>query len=154
LYAEHLLVNATPNIKLADLKGLARTMARRGAKLIVVDYLTLIQHGDSRMPRHERVGEVSKSLKGLARELNVPVIAHTQLARTAEGQMPNLAELRQSGEIEEDADLVMLLHRERDEVSEAIQTSLIVAKNRNGPCGTVRLMFRPRCGRFDLEEQR
>jgi replicative DNA helicase len=59
-----------------------------------------------------------------------------------------------SGEIEEDADMVMLLHREREENAEAIQTQLIVAKNRNGPCGTVRMIFRPRCGRFDLEERR
>ena len=152
MYAEQLLLNATPNIKLVDLKGLARTMVRRGAKLIVVDYLTLIRHGDAKTPRHERVGEVSKELKGLARELSVPVVALSQLARTAEGQEPNLSQLRQSGEIEEDADLVMLLHRERDEQATAIPTKLIIAKNRNGPCGTVEMMFHPQCGRFELTE--
>lgn len=152
MYAEQLLLNATPNIKLVDLKGLARTMVRRGAKLLVVDYLTLIRHGDPKTPRHERVGEVSKELKGLARELSVPIVALSQLARTAEGQEPNLAQLRQSGEIEEDADLVMLLHRERDEHAAAIPTKLIIAKNRNGPCGTVDLIFHPQCGRFDLQE--
>jgi len=154
LYHEQVLVNATPNVKLGDLKGMARSMVRRGGAYIFVDYLTLIQHGDSRTPRHERVGEISKQLKGLARELNVPVIALSQLARTAEGKEPSLAELRQSGEIEEDADLVMLLHRERDETLDAVPTQLIVAKNRNGPCGTVRMIFRPRYGRFELEAQR
>jgi replicative DNA helicase len=154
LYHEQVLLNATPNIKLTDLKGLARCMVRRGARLLVVDYLTLIQHGDVRTPRHERVGEVSKQLKGLARELNVPIIALSQLARTAEGKEPNIAELRQSGEIEEDADMVMLMHRERDEVSDAIPTKLIIAKNRNGPCGNVSMVFHARCGRFDLEAQR
>lgn len=153
LYHEQLLLNATPNIKLGDLKGLARSMVRRGAKLLVVDYLTLIQHGDARTPRPERVGEVSKQLKGLARELNVPIIVLSQLARTAEGKEPNMAELRQSGEIEEDSDVVMLLHREGDADGDAIPTSLIVAKNRNGPRGTVRLMFQPKCCRFDLEER-
>lgn len=156
LYHDQVLLNATPNIKLTDLKGLARCMVRRGARILFVDYLTLIQHGDTRQPRHERVGEVSKQLKGLARELNVPVVVLSQLARTAEGKEPSLAELRQSGEIEEDADLVMLLHREREQgdLADAVQTSLIVAKNRNGPCGTVRMVFRLKSGRFELEEQR
>ena len=153
LYHEQVLLNTTPSIRLQDLKGLARSMVRRGARLIVVDYLTLIQHGDARTPRHERVGEVSKALKGLARELDVPVIVLSQLARTAEGKEPNLAELRQSGEIEEDADVVMLLHRERDE-SDPIEVALYVAKNRNGAVGTVKLLFFPRCGRFELEEAR
>jgi len=154
LYHEQLLLCATPNIQLVDLKGLARSMVRRGARLLVVDYLTLIQHGEARTPRHERVGEISKQLKGLARELNVPIIVLSQLARTAEGKEPNLAELRQSGEIEEDSDVVMLLHREREEKSDAIATKLIVAKNRNGPCGTVRMIFHPQCCRFELEETR
>lgn len=151
LYHEQLLLNTTPNIKLSDLKGMARTMVRRGAKLLAVDYLTLIQHGDSRTPRHERVGDVSKNLKGLARELNVPVIALSQLGRAAEGSTPNMAELRQSGEIEEDADVVMLLHRDRDEQAAVVPVKLLVAKNRNGPCGPVNMMFHPACCRFDEE---
>jgi len=83
-------------------------MVRRGSKLIVVDYLTLIQHGDARMPQHERVGEVPKALKRLPPELNIPIIALSRLARKAEGKEPNLAELRQSGEIEEDADCAIV----------------------------------------------
>ena len=153
LYSKQIMLDATPNIKLMDLKAGARAMVRQGIKLIVVDYLTLVRHGDPRTPRHERVGEVSKELKGLARELDVPIIALSQVNRMGEGREPTLAELRQSGEIEEDADLVFLLHRERGAGDElTIPTSLIVAKNRNGPCGTVKLVFIMKSGRFELEQ--
>jgi len=153
LYSKQIMLDATPNIKLMDLKAGARAMVRQGIKLIVVDYLTLVRHGDPRTPRHERVGEVSKELKGLARELDVPIIALSQVNRMGEGREPTLAELRQSGEIEEDADLVFLLHRERGAGDElTIPTSLIVAKSRNGPCGTVKLVFIMKSGRFELEQ--
>lgn len=153
MFHEQVILNATPGIKLADLQGSARSMVRRGARILFVDYLTLIQHGDPKTPRHERVGEVSKALKTLARRLDVPVIALSQLARTAEGKEPSLSELRQSGEIEEDADLVMLLHRERKELSDAVPTRAIVAKNRNGPCGEVKMIFHPATGRFEEQEE-
>lgn len=152
MFHEQVILNATPGIKLVDLQGSARSMARRGAQILFVDYLTLISHGDPKTPRHERVGEVTKALKNLARRLDLPVVALSQLARTAEGKEPSLSELRQSGEIEEDADLVLLLHRERKELAEAVPTRIIVAKNRNGPCGDVPMMFYPATGRFEARE--
>ncbi len=148
LYNIPLLFDDTPNISIAQLKGKSRRMRRMGVEIIFVDYLTLIKHGDSRMPRYERVGEISKSIKQLARELSIPIIVLSQLGREAEGQMPTLANLRQSGEIEEDADVVMFLHRQRDES----ETALRVAKNRNGGTGSIQLEFNPRFVRFDLRD--
>jgi replicative DNA helicase len=89
--------------------------------------------------RAERVGKLAKGLKQLARELSIPVIALSQINRIGEGQMPGLENLRQSGEIEEDSDLVLLLHRKRDER----ETILRVAKNRRGPVGDVTLRYIP-----------
>ena len=146
LYKNQVLVNDTPNVRLQDIRSQTRTMKRRGARIVFVDYLTLIQHGDSRTPRHERVGEVSKGLKHLARELEIPVVVASQLNRLAEGKEPNLSELRQSGEIEEDADVIMFIDRKRD----AADARLIVAKNRNGACGVLDLRFTATCARFDM----
>jgi replicative DNA helicase len=140
-----ILIDDTPNIRLVDLKSKARWMKRRGVKCIFVDYLTLIKHGDTRVSRPERVGEISKSLKSLARELNLPVVVMSQLNRDAEDVHPTLANIRQSGEIEEDADVVMFLHRDRqsDEDHDDIRTELYIAKNRNGSIGKVDLIFTP-----------
>jgi replicative DNA helicase len=138
-------IDDTPNIRLVDLKSRARKMKRLGVQIIFVDYLTLIKHGSSNIPRHEQVGDISKNLKQLARELDIPVIALSQVTRGAEGKMPNLADLRQSGEIEEDADVIMFLHRGDGEE----QTKLRVAKHRNGATDTVELYFIPQYVRFE-----
>jgi len=154
LYTKNILVNAAPNIRFVDMRGAARAMKRRGAEIIFVDYLTLIQHGDPKLPRHERVGEVSKGIKGLSRELSIPMVVLSQLARTAEGNKPGLHELRQSGEIEEDADCVILLSRARDvEPDTSVPVDVTVAKNRNGPCGTMQMMFHAAWGRFEQMER-
>jgi len=145
LYVKRILINDTPGISLADLRMEARMMRRRGIEIIWVDYLTLIKHGDRGMPKHEQVGEISKALKNLARELNIPVVALSQVRRNAEGSMPSLADLRQSGEIEEDADLIMFLDRERKEKA----TTLNIAKNRNGPTGELNLVFLPEQAKFE-----
>ena len=137
LHETTLALDDTPNIGLTELRSKARQMARHGVQCVFVDYLTLVRHGDMRMSRPERVGEVSKQLKGLARELDIPVVALSQVNRDAEDKVPGLETLRQSGEIEEDADVVMFLHRERD----AEDTILRVAKNRNGPTGDAELRF-------------
>jgi replicative DNA helicase len=143
-------IDDSPSIKLQDLKSSARRMVRQGAEILIVDYLTLIRHGDTRMPRHERVGAISKSLKNLARELDVPIIALSQLGRDAEGSRPTLANLRQSGEIEEDADVVILMNRDRQAPPDGVQdVELIVAKHRNGPTGNVTVELESRFTRFD-----
>jgi len=139
LYLSQLIIDDTPNISLAQLKSKSRQMKRMGCQIIFVDYLTLVRYDKPQVPRHERVGEISKSLKSLARELEIPIVALSQVGRSAEGRMPTLADLRQSGEIEEDADLIMLLHRERNQQD----TRVCVAKNRNGATDTISLAFLP-----------
>ena len=131
-------IDDAPTMTLAKLRGRARWMRRRGIECLFVDYLTLIkpEEGDE-THRSERVGKLAKGLKQLARELGIPIVALSQINRIGEGQMPGLENLRQSGEIEEDADLVLLLHRKRDEKD----TLLRVAKNRRGPVGDVELHY-------------
>ncbi|MDR2803590.1 MAG: replicative DNA helicase [Treponema sp.] len=145
-----------PNMKLLDLRTQARRLrAVKQVEIIFIDYLGLISIEDTRMPRFEQVSEISRSLKGLARELNIPIVALSQIGRPAEGARPNLASLRDSGAVEQDADVVMFLHRERkqdtgpdDPAPETIETELIIAKQRNGPVGTVTLNFRPKYTEF------
>ena len=143
-FSSHIMIDDTANIKIMDLRSRARRMRRNGMEIIFIDYLTLISHPNKQLPRWAQVGEISKSLKQLARELDIPIIALSQVGRAAEGQEPNMAHLRQSGEIEEDADVIILLHKKRD----VNDTKLIVAKNRNGPCGAIDLVFVPKYTRF------
>lgn len=147
LYDMPLLIDDTPNARLRDIRSKARWMYRQGVRIIFVDYLTLIRHGDMKLARHERVGDISKQLKHLARELDIPVVALSQVGRQAEDSMPTLADLRQSGEIEEDSDVIIFLHRER--TTETGITEVYIAKNRNGPVGAFRLTFFPAYARFD-----
>ncbi|HEY6736322.1 MAG TPA: replicative DNA helicase [Candidatus Saccharimonadia bacterium] len=141
-----------------------RTKARRlqsehGLGLIIIDYLQLISGGaNARDGRQQEVSEISRGLKGLARELGVPVIALSQLSRAVESRtppIPQLADLRDSGSIEQDADVVMFIYREayynkqtdRDNI-----TDILIRKHRNGPVGDVELYFHPEQRRFtDLE---
>lgn len=137
-----------------------RTKARRAAHqaplgLIVIDYLQLIQgNGRSDGNRVQEVSEISRGLKLLARELNVPVIALSQLSRSVESrspQIPQLADLRESGSIEQDADIVMFIYREayyNPDTDRQNVTDLIIAKHRNGPVGRVELYFHPERLRF------
>ena len=128
-----------------------QTKAKRteNVDIFFVDYLTLIKHGTLKQTMYERVGEISKELKSMARELHVPIVAMSQLNRLAEGKLPTLETIRQSGEIEEDTDVIMLLHRKTREDSE---TKLMVAKNRNGPCGSIDLVFESQYTRFEEKE--
>jgi replicative DNA helicase len=145
-----------PNMKLFDLRTQARRLrSMKQVEIIFIDYLGLISMEDIRMPRFEQVSEISRSLKGLARELNIPIVALSQIGRPSEGSRPNLASLRDSGAVEQDADVVMFLHRERKQdhqageaAPEVIETELIIAKQRNGPVGTVTLGFRPKYTEF------
>lgn len=121
--------------------------------LIVVDYLGLIESESPRIPRHEQVAEISKRLKTLTRELCVPVIALSQLNRNVESRedrRPRMADLRESGAVEQDADLILLLHRPDyyDPNDSPGIAEVIVAKNRNGETGTVQLIFNRATTRF------
>jgi replicative DNA helicase len=127
-----------------------------GLGLIVVDYLQLMRHEGRVESRVEQVGQISRGLKSLARELNVPVIALSQLSRAVEqrggDKKPILSDLRESGQIEQDADLVMFIYREeyylKDESERPGEADIIVAKHRNGPVGDIVLTFRTEFPKF------
>jgi len=149
-----------PNLKLLDLRSLARRMkTEKDVKIIFVDYLTLITHENADLPRWEQISSISRSLKSLARELKIPVVALSQLKREAEGKQPSLSDLRESGSIEQDADLILFIHREReidkraDERSPYIPTDVLIAKQRNGPVGKVSLLFFNNFTRFESLEK-
>ncbi len=160
IYEAPLWINDTPNIPLLDLRAQARRMvAQQGIRILFVDYITLITSGNTELPRHEQVAEISRSLKALARELRVPIIALSQLTRDSEGKRPSLASIRESGSIEQDADVVIFLHRERgsdrtgEEHPSVVETELVVAKQRNGPVGTVKIAFVPKYTKFESLRQ-
>jgi replicative DNA helicase len=122
-----------------------RLKLRHGIRLVVIDYLQMIEPDDPRAQRHVQVGQVSRKLKQLARDLAVPVVALAQVNRAAEdrqGQRPRLADLRESGSIEADGDTVLLLHQD-DKDPNVLE--VIVAKQRNGPTGSVPLTFLRDC---------
>lgn len=149
-------IDDTPGVSVLEM----RTKARRAAHeqplgLIIVDYLQLMQgSGRDNGNRVQEVSEISRGLKLLARELDVPVIALSQLSRSVESrspQVPQLADLRESGSIEQDADIVMFIYREayyNPETERENITDLIIAKHRNGPVGKVELYFHPERLRF------
>ena len=154
-YEAPLYIVDTPNMQLVDLRTMARRLVHdHGVKIIFIDYIGLITVENVNAAVYEQVSEISKSLKSLARELNIPIVALCQVARSAEGEEPNLAQLRGSGSIEQDADVVMFIHRERKKSEngemEAVQDAkLIVAKQRNGPIGDVPLLFLNSITRFE-----
>lgn len=155
IYDAPLYIVDTPNMKLLDLRAMARRFVLQyKVQIIFIDYITLIQSENTLIPRHEQIAEVSRSLKSLARELEVPVVVLSQVKRDAEQRAPNLADLRESGSIEQDADVIMFLHREREQAKDGkspdvIDTQLILSKQRNGPIGTVELAYLPMYTKFE-----
>ena len=125
-----------------------------GLGLLIVDYLQLIRPDGRADSRVEQVGQISRGLKILARELEIPVIAVSQLSRAVEARnppIPMLSDLRESGQVEQDADVVMFVYRDEyyDRESERLgEADIIFAKHRNGPVGEVTLTFQPRYPRF------
>jgi replicative DNA helicase len=157
IYDAPLYIVDMPNMKLLDLRAQARRLrAQQKVEIIFIDYLTLISSENYRLPRHEQIAEISRSLKSLARELNIPIVALSQLTREAEKDKPNLSSIRESGSIEQDADVVMFLHGKREsdrdpaerDAEEGIQRDLILAKQRNGPVGTVNLLLLSKYAKF------
>jgi len=154
-----LYIDVTSDLGLLDLRAKARRlhtqeMARGGLGLIIVDYLQLMRMDESRSSMVEKVGQVSRGLKLLASELEVPVIALSQLSRANESRpdkRPMLSDLRDSGNIEQDADLVAFLYRDdvyRKEEERDGSAEVIIAKHRNGPIGTSHLTFLPQYPKF------
>ena len=153
-------VDDSPSRTVTEIAAAARRIQRRDGHLglIVIDYLQLIEPDNSRDPRQEQVARIARRLKGLARELQVPVLCLAQLNRQAEDNRdhrPRLSHLRESGAIEQDADVVMFVHREEyfrrgDEQEEvAGQAEIIISKQRNGPVGEVELIWQKEFTRFE-----
>jgi replicative DNA helicase len=158
-----LYIDDTPSISVLQMRTKARRLhAEHGIDLILVDYLQLMTAGDMRSEsRVQEVSYISRSLKGLARELDVPLVAISQLSRAVEQRgekRPILADLRASGSLEQDADVVMFIYRDElydPETEDQNIAEIIIAKHRNGPTGTVQLFFRDRLAQFlDAETRR
>jgi replicative DNA helicase len=155
-------IDDTPGISLSEMRAKARRLHQQQGKLdmIIVDYLQLMSGGSGRRyeNRTQEVSAISRGLKGLAKELRVPVVALSQLSRAPESRgagdhRPQLADLRESGAIEQDADVVMFIFREEvykpDDPELEGRAEILVAKQRNGPTGKVKLAFTKRSTRFD-----
>ncbi|MEW6358893.1 MAG: replicative DNA helicase [Planctomycetota bacterium] len=158
-----MFVDDTPGLSTLELRAKARRLrAQQEIRLVIVDYLQLMESARTD-GRQQEISEISRGLKALARELNIPVLALSQLNRgpeQGEGREPRLSDLRESGSLEQDADLVILLHRQvvqRDVAPDQAErsgptdkvTDVIVAKQRNGPTGKIKLTFLPQFVRFE-----
>jgi replicative DNA helicase len=149
-----MFIDDSPNLSLMEIRAKARRLKQRhNLKLIVIDYLQLMTSGKRVENRQQEVSEFSRQLKLLAKELNVPVIAISQLNRSPEqrsDKKPMLSDLRESGSIEQDADVVILLHRDDlyDQQNRSGEADLIVAKHRNGPTRTITVSAQLHFARF------
>lgn len=141
-----IFIDDTPGITISEMRTKARRLQlEQNIAVFIVDYLQLVDPGRRYDNRVQEVSIVSQSLKNLARELKLPVLAVSQLSRAVEHRgekKPQLADLRESGAIEQDADVVMFLYRPEAELAPTMQTKLLIAKHRNGPMGEIDLIFR------------
>jgi replicative DNA helicase len=155
-------IDDTASLTVTEMKAKARRLhSERGLDLVIVDYLQLMQGRANAERRDLEVGEISRSLKGLAKELDVPVVALSQLRRAVEdrpGKRPQLSDLRESGAIEQDADVIIFIYREEmyhrhedegDHQSHEGVAEIIVGKQRNGPVGKIELTFIKKYSRFE-----
>lgn len=161
LYKAKIFIDDTPALGVLEIRAKARRLkAEHNVGMIVVDYLQLMQGPKNAQSREQEISNISRSLKALAKELDIPVIALSQLNRAVEARgdkRPVLADLRESGAIEQDADVVMFVHRpemygiEKDENGNSTEgmSEIILGKQRNGPTGSVRLAFVKQYARFE-----
>lgn len=151
----NLIIDDTPGISIGELRSKCRKYKlEHNLGIIMIDYLQLMTAGGRVESRQQEISEISRSLKALARELNVPVVALSQLSRAVEGRpdhRPMLSDLRESGAIEQDADVVMFLYRDdyyNKESEKKGIAEVIIAKQRNGPIGTIELVWLPNYTKF------
>ena len=151
----NLLIDDTPGISIGELRSKCRKYAlSHDIKIVIIDYLQLMSGNGKNESRQQEISDISRSLKSLARELNVPVIALSQLSRAVEKRddhRPMLSDLRESGAIEQDADVVMFLYRDdyyNKETEKKNIAEVIIAKQRNGPIGTTELVWLPELTKF------
>ncbi len=151
-----ILIDDTPNIGALELRTKARRMkAEHNIGLLLIDYLQLMHLGGRTENRQQEIAAISRSLKALARELSIPIVTLSQLSRQVEqreGKRPVLSDLRESGAIEQDADVVIFLHRLEDTNENLLE--VILAKQRNGPTGALKLHFHKSTGRFNRVDER
>jgi len=158
LYEAPIFIDDTPGINVMEIRAKSRRLkARENLGLIIIDYLQLMSSAERAENRQQEISQISRSLKAIAKELQVPVLALSQLSRAVEQRggdhRPQLSDLRESGAIEQDADVVMFVFREynynRDNDALKYIAEIIVGKQRNGPTGTVKLSFTPEFTLFD-----
>ena len=160
-------IDDSPQLRVAEMRSKARRLHyERGINLIIVDYLQLMEGEGRRENRVQEISYISRSLKALARDLNVPVLALSQLSRQVDwraSHIPQLSDLRESGSIEQDADIVMFVHREEayypniedwqnqfpDREYPREIADIMIAKHRNGPTGQIKLRFRHNLAKFE-----
>ncbi len=152
----NLIIDDTPGISISELRSKCRKFKlEKGLDIIIIDYLQLMSgSGRGSDSRQQEISEISRALKGIARELNVPVVALSQLSRAVEkrdDKRPMLSDLRESGAIEQDADMVMFIYRDdyyNKDTENKNMAEIIIAKQRNGPIGTINLVWMPEYTRF------
>ncbi|MBR6328251.1 MAG: replicative DNA helicase [Lachnospiraceae bacterium] len=156
-----LMIYDTPGITVSQLRSRCRKLKiDHGLDLVIIDYLQLMTPGSNTDSRQQQIADISRNLKILARELNVPIIALSQLSRAVEQRTdhrPMLSDLRESGAIEQDADIVMFIYRDEvynENTENKNIAEIIIAKHRNGSIGTVELIWRPEYTRFASKEWR
>ena len=148
-------IDDTPGISVPQLRAKARKLKlEKNISLIIIDYLQLMSGSNKNPSRQQEISEISRALKSTARELNLPIIALSQLSRACEARAdhrPMLSDLRESGAIEQDADLVAFLYRDEyynPDTEKKNIAELIIAKQRNGPTGTIELLWASACTKF------
>jgi replicative DNA helicase len=156
----HIFIDDSPALSVLEARAKARRMkSEHGLNLLIIDYLQLMRGRAAMENRQQEISEISRSLKALAKELNIPVVALSQLSRAVETRAqrdfrPQLSDLRESGALEQDADVILFLYRQsvyKDDVppDEANLAEVIIGKQRNGPIGTVKVVFLPQYARFE-----
>ena len=156
MYSDRLVIDDTANISVAEIRSKCRRMkTKQGLDLVIIDYLQLMKTSGKTENRVLEIGEITRALKILARELDVPIILLSQLSRAADKVRPTMAHLRESGAIEQDADIVIMIYREGAHNPEADNTAeIIVAKHRNGPTDTVYLVWIDEYTKFNNKSMR